>query len=113
VSNVISVSMDGAGEELRSFQEWLREEPEVRRHAVISLEAAEPAGAGEMGGALDVVKLVIDTGFQILNFGLAYVSWRASRPRPIAVTVERDGVKITLDDSDPEVIARLVRALDG
>ncbi|MGP4052966.1 effector-associated constant component EACC1 [Streptomyces sp. 2A115] len=111
MSNVIRVSADGVGDELRSFQEWLWNEPDVRRYAVISVEAAE-TGEGEMGGALDVVKLVIDTNFQILNFGLAYVAWRATRPRPTPVTVERDGVRITLDESDPEAVARLVRALD-
>jgi hypothetical protein len=110
MSDVIRVSADGADEELRSFREWLRDEPDVRRHALISLEATE-GEEGEMGGALDVVKLVIDTDFQILNFGLAYVAWRATRPRPTAVTIERDGVKITLDESDPEVVARLVRVL--
>jgi hypothetical protein len=110
MSDVIRVSADGAEEELRSFREWLRDEPDVRRHAIISMEAAD-THEGAMGGALDVVKLVIDTNFQILNFGLAYVAWRATRPRPAPVTIERDGVKITLDESDPEVVARLVREL--
>lgn len=111
MSSVIRVRTDNGEAELRSFAQWLRDEPDVRRHAVISLEAAE-VGEGEMGGALDVVKLVIDTNFQILNFGLAYIAWRATRPKAPAVTIERDGVKVTLDDADPEVVARLLRELE-
>ncbi|MFD0689991.1 effector-associated constant component EACC1 [Actinomadura fibrosa] len=113
MSDVILISTDGTAEELRSFREWLRDEPDVRRHAIVTLDASEPAEPGEMGGALDVVKLVIDTDFQLLNLGLAYLSWRSSRPRPAAVTIERDGVKITLDEADPEAVARLLRTLDG
>ncbi|MFB4299828.1 hypothetical protein [Actinomadura sp. NTSP31] len=116
VSNVIRISVNGdahgADEDLRSLQQWLRDEPDIRGHAVISAESA-PAGEGEMGGALDVVKLVIDTGFQVMNFGLAYAAWRSTRPRPAPVTVERGGTRIVLDDDDPETIARLLRALDG
>ncbi|MGP4052766.1 hypothetical protein [Streptomyces sp. 2A115] len=40
MSNVIRVSADGVGDELRSFQRWLWNEPDVRRYAVISVEAA-------------------------------------------------------------------------
>lgn len=54
-----------------------------------------------MGGALDVVKLVIDTNFQALNLGLAYLAWRATRAKPSAMTIERNGVKITLTTPTP------------
>jgi hypothetical protein len=59
----------------------------------------------------DVVKLVIDSDFEILNFGLAYVAWRATRRTTSPLTVERDGVGVTLDDGDPEVVARAIRAI--
>jgi hypothetical protein len=111
MSQVVRVRVDGSEEELRSFARWLGEEPDIRHRALISWETPRP-GEGEMGGAFDVVKLVIDSGFQIASLGLAYVAWRATRPRPTSVTIERDGVRITLDDGDPETVARLLRALD-
>ncbi|MDT3445596.1 effector-associated constant component EACC1 [Pseudofrankia sp. BMG5.37] len=111
MSSVIRVRADSE-EAVHSFARWLRDDPDVRRHAVISLEAAEARG-GEMGGALDIVSLVIDTNFQILNFGLAYLAWRATRSKPSPVRIERpDGVTVTLNDADPEVIARLLRRLE-
>lgn len=114
MSNVIRVSAHDADDELRSFLAWLQEDSDIRRHAVISLESADggKSPAGEMGGALEIVKLVIDTNFQVLNLGLAYTAWRASRGRPTPVTVERNGVTIVLDDAEPETVARLVRELD-
>ncbi|MFF9624871.1 hypothetical protein [Streptomyces griseosporeus] len=112
MSKVIRVSADHAEDELVSFCQWLQDEPDIRRHAVISLESSA-VGEGDMGGgALDVVKLVIDTSFQILNFGLAYAAWRATRSQPAPLTVERGGVRITLDSGDPEAVARVVRALE-
>ncbi|MFI8242638.1 hypothetical protein ACIF83_36250 [Streptomyces sp. NPDC085866] len=111
MSSVIWISADDAEEDLLSFYQWLQDEPDIRRHAVISMEASA-AGEGEMGGALDVVKLVIDTNFQILNFGLAYAAWRGTRRQPCSLSVERDGVRITLDGGDPDAVARVLRALE-
>jgi hypothetical protein len=62
-------------------------------------------------GMSDVVKLVIDAEFQIVNFGRAYVAWRATRRTASPLTVERDGIGVTLDDGDPEVVARIIRAI--
>jgi Effector Associated Constant Component 1 len=59
----------------------------------------------------DIVKLVIDSEFQILHFGRAYVAWRATRGVASPLRVERDGVGVTLDDGDPEVVARVIRAI--
>ncbi|MFH9587016.1 hypothetical protein ACH4MW_15105 [Streptomyces luteogriseus] len=112
--NVLSVRIAGGDsddEVLRSFARWLEEEPEIRRHAVTTWSAAPP-GAGEMGGTLEVVKLVLDSGFQLANFALAYTAWRSTRPDAPAVTVSRGDLRITLNSSDPEVVARLLRELE-
>lgn len=112
--NVLSVriaSGDSHDDLLRSFAQWLEEEQEIRRHAVITWPAAVP-GAGDMGGALEVVQLVLDSSFQLAALALAYTTWRSTRSDAPAVTVSRGGVRITLDSSDPEVVARLVRELE-
>lgn len=110
MSGVIRVRADNAEEELHSFCQWLRDEPYVRLHAVIML-VSPGLGGPRQAGMSDVVKLVIDSEFQILNFGRAYVAWRATRGAASSLTVERDGVGVTLDDGDPEVVARMVRAI--
>ncbi|MFI8100838.1 hypothetical protein [Streptomyces sp. NPDC086023] len=102
---------DGASEdELRSLHQWLLDNPEIRRQAGIEL-GGEPGPAGSMGGPLEYVQLVMDSGFGLANLALAVVTWRSTRPRPPAVTFERDGVTVTLTGEDPEAAARLLEAL--
>jgi len=101
---------DQAEQELRSLLTWLRDEADVRRYARMSLESAQPA-VGEMGGALEAIKLVTDEGFQIANFALALLSWRATRSKRPEVTIKRDGVEISLAEADPEAIEKIVAAL--
>jgi hypothetical protein len=69
LSDLIHISAEDSADELRSFFQWLQNEHAVRRHALISWEPSEPR-EGELGGALDVVKLVIDSNFQVLNLAL-------------------------------------------
>lgn len=108
----IYIRMDGddAAGELRTLYGWLLNEPEVRRHATVSLMSEEP-DAGQMGTALEAVKLVVDGGFQVLDLALAYAGWRATRPSKRVVTVERDGTTVSLADADPDEIDKIVRLL--
>ncbi|SNR93482.1 hypothetical protein SAMN05216276_1001311 [Streptosporangium subroseum] len=110
----ISIQFDGSGseQELRSLHGWLLDDPDVRRHAKVLLSGAPPSD-GEMGSALEVIKLITDGGFQTLTLALAYVSWRSTRPAKPHVTIERDGTKIVLSDDDPEAIEKIVRMLES
>jgi hypothetical protein len=110
VSIRVYMTGDDVEQELRSLLAWLREESDVRRHALLSLESA-PSTAGEMGGALEAVKLVADEGFQVANFALALISWRATRRRRPKVTIKQKGIEISLDDDDPEAIKKIITAL--
>ncbi|MFG3039874.1 hypothetical protein ACGFYZ_23560 [Streptomyces sp. NPDC048330] len=96
--------------ESRSLARWLRDDDAIRTSALVKLTQAPPR-PGEMGGAFDVVQLVVDSGFQLGNLALAYAAWRGSRSRPSAVTVEHRGRRVTLDTTDPEEIARILAAL--
>ncbi len=106
----IRVAGPSADQELASLYSWLREEPGVRRHARISLTAAEPL-PGQMGAAFDIIQLVVDSGFQALNLALAYATWRSTRPVRPQVIIERGGTRLTLDDADPDTVDAIVRAL--
>jgi len=77
----------------------------------VSLAHAD-VGHGEMGTTLEAVQLVIDSGFQILNRRLAYATWHGTRQKAPSLTIQRDGVTVTLDDDEPETIARVLRALE-
>jgi Effector Associated Constant Component 1 len=76
-----------AEQELRSLFMWLQDEADVRQHAQISLESGIPA-AGEMGGELEVIQLIVDSSFQALNLALAYAAWRGTRSARPLVTIE-------------------------
>ena len=110
----IEIRMSGlnAEEELRSLYAWLQEEPEVRRSAQVSLASgsAEPV-EGQMGGTVDIIQLIVDDGFQALNFALAYAAWRGTRARRPSVTIEHGGSKVTLDDADPDSVRKIADAL--
>ena len=106
----IRVAGQDADQELRSLYAWLLKDSDLRRHAQASLVVTEPHPS-EMGAALELIQLVVDGGFQALNLALAYASWRATRPSHPHVTIERDGVKITLDDAEPDAVEAIVRGL--
>jgi hypothetical protein len=98
----------GVGEDATSLRRWLMADPDLRGHAVVSVrpEAAEP---GQMGGALDVVNVVLANSIALGSLITAVVTWRGSRPRPPRITLERDGSVVTLYDSSPELVERVLR----
>ncbi|MDT0310589.1 hypothetical protein RM780_27105 [Streptomyces sp. DSM 44917] len=109
----LATSAVGAGDEaeLRSLHRWLTEDPYVRRNARADLAGAVPAEGEMSGGALEYVRLVLDSGFQLANLALAWYAWRGTRPRPPEITVEHGGKKVTLSGQDPDTAARLLAAL--
>jgi hypothetical protein len=110
---VIRISMDGVGadEELRSLREWLIDTPEVRQNAAVTLEAA-PSQPGRMGaGAMEWIQLITGNAWSAASFAMAYVAWRSSRRLGPTVTIEHNGVKLTLHDADAETVARITRDL--
>ncbi|MFI9836321.1 hypothetical protein ACIHFD_04770 [Nonomuraea sp. NPDC051941] len=109
----ICIRFDGSGseQELRSLRGWLMDDPEVRRHTKIRLGGA-PVEDGEMGSALEVIELITNSGFQVLTFALAYVSWRSTRPAKPSITIEYNGAKIVLEEGDPETVEKIVRMLE-
>jgi hypothetical protein len=111
-SVAIHIRMSGpeADTALTSLYAWLRDEPDLRQRSRISLLAAEP-GPAEMGTAFDIIQLVVDSGFQAMNLALAYAAWRATRPSQPLVTIEYDGLKLTLNGSETDAVETIVRLL--
>ncbi|MEV0280214.1 hypothetical protein AB0I22_28010 [Streptomyces sp. NPDC050610] len=97
----IGITGDDAEAELRSLRDWLADEPDIRRHTQITLAAAEPE-PGDMGSALDLIKLVADEGFQLANLAIAYAAWKATRSRRSNVSVRRDGEPVPLDEAQAD-----------
>ncbi|WP_044384776.1 effector-associated constant component EACC1 [Streptomyces cyaneogriseus] len=108
----ISVDGDSPGRDLRQLTQWLRQDTTTRTGATIVLQSAQPA-EDQMGGALEVIALVTQSGFSTASLALAISSWRRTRPSTPVVTIERDDVRVTVDSGDPADIARIVRALES
>ncbi|MFF7330985.1 hypothetical protein [Streptomyces sp. NPDC008150] len=106
----IDITCGGAGAaEPASLRRWLVEEPQVRRNAVVTLKAPVGAEPGAMGGALEVVNVVLTQGIALGSLVVAVLTWRGTRPRPPQVTLEHDGTVVTLRDGSAEEIERILR----
>jgi hypothetical protein len=58
-SPTASVRFDGTDDDLRQLARWLRDEDELRGRVKL---VDHPIAAGEMGGALDAVEVVLTSG---------------------------------------------------
>ncbi|MET0425707.1 MAG: hypothetical protein ABW046_17700, partial [Actinoplanes sp.] len=102
----VSIRVDEVG----SLYRWLALDPQVRQEATVSLRPAPPAD-GEMGGALEVINVVLSNSIAVGGLLVAVSSWRKSRPRAPRATLEHNGVRIVLEDASPENVRRVVEAL--
>lgn len=109
---IAGVDAEAAERELRSLRDWLRDDDDVRRNAVISLETGEPE-TGAMGAALEVIKLVLDSGFSLGNLALAYAGWRATRQARdgFELVVRNGNTTVTISAPDAQEAEKQLRAL--
>lgn len=92
--------------------DWLRRDRALRISSKISLLPAEPE-PGDMGGALDAVQLVLDSGFQLASLAVAIVAWRqACEPRS-AVTITRGDVEVRLRGAELDDVQAVLDALES
>ncbi|GAA2601965.1 hypothetical protein GCM10010399_35910 [Dactylosporangium fulvum] len=98
---------------LLSLQRWLIGEPDIAQQEIALSTAARP---GELGGAVEIISLVLGTGLSVGQLLLAISNWRRARPQAPAVVLTRtdpDGATVRIESSDPEAVAAAARALDG
>src|SRR5690606_32499128 len=68
-----------AEEELRSLHDWLLADPHARRHADMRWDMAGRMPDGAMGGLLDVLSIVIGSGFSAASLAVSITQWRSTR----------------------------------
>lgn len=102
--------------ELRSLYRWL--EGEKRDLAAGGMALQPPAAAAEahdydMGvGAFDVIQLVVNAVPQWGALAGSILAWRTAHGSRSSLTVERDGVKVTLPAADQDDLGTVLRALE-
>lgn len=96
--------------ELRSLTQWLTADPGVRRHVRAAPASAAPARPGQQGDVVDLVSLVLGSGFSAASLALSVANWRATRPQPPTLVVERaDGVKVQITGHSSQDAEEMVR----
>jgi len=102
----------GANEDsLVSLYEWLQDDADVRRHAQIKTASAN-VDPGDMSVAIDIIELIISSGFSAANLALAYATWRDSSNDSSEIIIEKDGARISVRDASPETVASIVETLN-
>ena len=99
--------------ELQSLHRWLLEDPEARRFAGVRLEPAPPT-PGTMGTGLDVLTLVLGSGFSAASLGVTIAQWRGALGHVPGrtVTLERpDGSRLTIEGATREDTESVLRFL--
>ncbi|MGV9848016.1 effector-associated constant component EACC1 [Streptomyces sp. NPDC003442] len=99
--------------ELRSLAAWLGIDRAVRPSVRANLASAGPAEAGHQGNGIDILSLVLSSGFSAASLATSIATWRSTRPQRPSLTVERpDGVVIQISGhSEEEARQLLQRAL--
>ncbi|MFE6889261.1 hypothetical protein [Streptomyces sp. NPDC057694] len=99
-------------DELRSLHGWLEADRAVRRHLQAELKTDRTRVPGQQGDGIDILSLVLSSGFSAASLAAAIASWRATRPQLPALVIERpDGTRIAIQEADPAETETLVRRL--
>ncbi|MER5553795.1 hypothetical protein ABT001_19350 [Streptomyces sp. NPDC002793] len=113
---VVQCSGSGAEDELRSLGRWLEADSAVRRHAQVAPGSARPAIPGLQGDLLDLITLLVSSGFSAASLAVSIASWRASRPSPpesVIVRAAGEQIEIPGDASREEAEAMIRRLFEG
>ena len=108
----IDIVVGGGTADVSSLRRWLLAEPGLRGHAVVSARSGAEQ-RGTMGSGLDVVNVVLSNSIALGSLLVAVATWRRSRPRAPRITLEREGVTVTLDGDSPEAVERVLREWGG
>ncbi|AQA13275.1 hypothetical protein ABTY63_39175 [Streptomyces solisilvae] len=90
---------------------WLTEDPDAADAAELAL-VDEGDHADTLGG-LEIISIVVSNLTALGNLLVAVATWRDARARGADTRVERDGVSLRVESSDPETIRRLLRQLES
>ncbi|MFC9977373.1 hypothetical protein ACFVH6_41390 [Spirillospora sp. NPDC127200] len=109
----IHIRLNGpaADDDLHSLYDWFQADPAIRQRARMSLESA-PTAPGEMGTTLDVIQLLVSSGFSATGLFVSIRTWLDTRSAKPDIVIEHNGIKISLADATPEQIKEITDALD-
>lgn len=106
----VDLRMEHGAGELRSLHAWLRSDAIVRRSATVELQdgSFQP---GQMGSAVEVIKLVTENGWNAASFVMAVVAWKRTRPQNPQITISREDTTVSLTNCSNEEVEHVIRIL--
>ncbi|MER8154447.1 hypothetical protein [Streptomyces sp. NPDC094472] len=102
---------EGESEALLSLYQWLYKDEALERTTEVELREA-PREEGAMGGAWDVVNVVLTHATALANLALALAAWRRTHPSAPPLNAHANGTTVTVHTDDPEAVRRLLEALN-
>lgn len=103
----VRIVMDDAS--AASLYRWLAQDREVTRDVALSLGEGRPE---DMGGALEVINVVLSNSIALTSLITSLATWRASRRPPVKVVVERGNIRVAIEGDSSEEVESLVKALE-
>ncbi|MCX4784499.1 effector-associated constant component EACC1 [Streptomyces sp. NBC_01264] len=96
--------------ELRSLAAWLEADRSVRRHVRTELTSGLPRVPGQQGDGIDILSIVLSSGFSTAALSASIASWRATRAQAPTITVQRaNGARVEIRGvitSETEAVVR-------
>lgn len=100
----VGVISEDNQEPLQSVYEWLTDDPDIRSTASIKLVDSRPQ-PGSMAGEIELISLLVSSGFNMASLAVAIASWRSTRSAPPPMRIEGPGMRVIVNDSDSEATA--------
>ncbi|MFJ5032201.1 hypothetical protein ACIQB5_29720 [Streptomyces sp. NPDC088560] len=113
---------DGAGDDgsdtegwTESFADWITEDRRLSRSATMRRVRVSPGDGGMSPELVSWLSFSVSSGSFLTGLIALFGGFRASLPRqertPARLVVERDGVRVIIEEGTPEDAARVARAL--
>ncbi|MGW6530132.1 effector-associated constant component EACC1 [Streptomyces venezuelae] len=107
---LVRCSSDDAEEQLRSLAAWIGADRAVRRSVEAELRSDPARTPGHQGNGIDILALVVGSGFSAASLAVSIATWRSTRPQRPTLTVERpDGAVVHISGHSDEEVERLLR----
>jgi Effector Associated Constant Component 1 len=108
----VSIGNKDDQESILSCFEWLKQDPDVRSMSDIKLSGAHPQSES-MAGDIDLISLLISSGFNFASLVFAIANWRATRQVAPSVRIDFKAVHVTIGDAGSADMEKMAAALSA
>jgi predicted dehydrogenase len=104
----VQVTADETSPGTFDLYQWLTDDPDVARTAELALAHDDQP---DTLGSLEEINVVVSNLTALAGLLVTVATWREARARGAETRVERPGVSLRIESTDPEAIRRLLQQL--